>query len=257
MFSAPGLVQEESQVHQRPNPGNHENNSHPNHNPWYNAWSQNDWKLPQNKNTQLFAANDIFSGDNKNHQPLPDVPFQDHKKAASSLQYHLNGPSAFHDPKFKQQPLMGPFEVHGGVTTLTSPNTPPHDFKEPIAKPQLSSSSVTQASPSVSQSSPAANNKEKTLKTELSWQKWKFQRNIKRLFDKTDGDPGDIGLEVGEWIKAGKLSQVFDGVSEVMIVLEMITERVLDRDGFVSLAAKICSSLSSKLLHFMSKVLLI
>lgn len=230
MYSVSGIIQEDNQSRQsgvQSNPGTEDNNGQTHHNPWYSAWPQNDWKLPQDKNTQLFGTNDAYLGDTK-HQSLGDLPFQDTKKNTSALQYHLNGPSAFHDPKYKQQPLMGPFEVPVGDVFRSHSNPQPREMKEPIAKPQPSTN----------------NSQEKNLKTELSWQKWKFQRNIKRLFDKTDCDAYDIGLEIATMINNSKLSQDFEGVSEVMMVVEMITERVLDKDDFGSMAAKICSSLT-------------
>ena len=93
------------------------------------------------------------------------------------------------------------------------------------------------------------NTRDKELKAELEWKIWKFQRNVKKVIDRmAAGDNGDYSHELNKLIADSRLSQEFQGTSEVSIILKLLLEKVLDKVKFDNVAVKVCTVLIGTLL---------
>ena len=89
--------------------------------------------------------------------------------------------------------------------------------------------------------------RDKTLKAELDWKIWRFQRNIKKLLDKiATNEISDFSQELDKLVANSRLSQEFPGISELSIILSLLLERVMDGDKFHSAAVKVCVVLRGK-----------
>lgn len=85
------------------------------------------------------------------------------------------------------------------------------------------------------------NTRDKTLKAELEWKIWKFQRNVKKVVDSmAAGDVGNYLYELKKLIADSKLSQEFQGISEVSIILKLLLEKVMDKVKFGNVAVRVC-----------------
>ncbi|XP_031570400.1 uncharacterized protein LOC116304762 [Actinia tenebrosa] len=189
-----------------------------------------------------FGSTDGISYDSQLHEDRglkqhTDCSYQEVQDAAAALQQHLEGPSAFHDPKNSQQTFPIPFTIpvksdKGIISQLQASVLRQHRLTKNQQQLPVSKTLNSQ-------------DNEKTMKKELSWQKWKFQRNIKKVLEKmTKENIDDLGYDISTSIADSQLSKNFDGVSEVMLVLEMIVEKVLDKKGFENQGARICYILS-------------
>jgi hypothetical protein len=212
-----------------------------------NTWSPSEQPFPSDwpashdddmRKNIPFGTSDDISRETKHLKdrgpPLQtDNSFQEAQDAAAALQHHLEGPSAFHDPKNNVQ------------TFPAQCNLPIKGEKGEVSQMQ---SSVQQQQVRNQQQFPISKTQpenEKMMKKELSWHKWKFQRNIKRVLERiTEENVDDLSCDLGTLISESKLSQNFEGVSEVMLLLEMIVDKVLDKKGFAHSAARICHVLS-------------
>ena len=99
------------------------------------------------------------------------------------------------------------------------------------------------------------NTRDKELKAELEWKIWKFQRNVKKVIDRmAAGDNGDYSHELNKLIADSRLSQEFQGTSEVSIILKLLLEKVLDKVKFDNVAVKVCTVLRGTLLFSTSYI---
>ena len=86
------------------------------------------------------------------------------------------------------------------------------------------------------------NTKDKSLKAELEWKIWKFQRNVKKVIDRMAvDDAGDYSHELDQIIADSRLSRDFQGISEVSIVLKLLLDKVLEKLKFDSVAVRVCT----------------
>ena len=86
------------------------------------------------------------------------------------------------------------------------------------------------------------NTKDKTLKAELEWKIWKLQRKVKKVIDRMAvDDAGDYSHELDQIIADSRLSQEFQGISEVSIVLKLLLDKVLEKSKFASVAVRVCT----------------
>lgn len=86
------------------------------------------------------------------------------------------------------------------------------------------------------------NTKDKTLKAELEWKIWQFQRKVKKVIDRMAvDDAGNYSHELDQIIANSRLSQEFQGISEVSIVLKLLLDKVLEKSKFASVAVKVCT----------------
>lgn len=85
------------------------------------------------------------------------------------------------------------------------------------------------------------NTRDKSLKAELEWKIWKFQRNVKKVIDSmAAGNVGDYSYELDKLIADSRLSQEFQGISEVSIILKLLLEKVMDKVKFSNVAVRVC-----------------
>lgn len=93
------------------------------------------------------------------------------------------------------------------------------------------------------------NTRDKTLKAELDWKIWKFQRNVKRVLDKmVANNSEDYMHEFYKIIAESRLSQEFKGISEVSIIVKLLLEKVMDGSKFDNVAVRVCTMLRGKML---------
>lgn len=86
------------------------------------------------------------------------------------------------------------------------------------------------------------NTKDKTLKAELEWKIWQLQRKVKKVIDRmVVDDAGNYSHELDQIIANSRLSQEFQGISEVSIVLKLLLDKVLEKSKFASVAVKVCT----------------
>lgn len=86
------------------------------------------------------------------------------------------------------------------------------------------------------------NTKDKTLKAELEWKIWKLQRKVKKVIDRMAiDDAGNYSHELDQIIADSRLSQEFQGISEVSIVLKLLLDKVLEKSKFSSVAVRVCT----------------
>ena len=86
------------------------------------------------------------------------------------------------------------------------------------------------------------NTKDKTLKAELEWKIWQLQRKVKKVIDRMAvDDAGNYSHELDQIIANSRLSQEFQGISEVSIVLKLLLDKVLEKSKFASVAVKVCT----------------
>jgi len=91
------------------------------------------------------------------------------------------------------------------------------------------------------------NTRDKTLKAELDWKIWKFQRNVKRVLDKmVANNSEDYTHEFYKIIAESRLSQEFKGISEVSIIVKLLLEEVMDGSKFDNVAVRVCTMLRDK-----------
>lgn len=85
------------------------------------------------------------------------------------------------------------------------------------------------------------NTEDKTLKAELDWQIWKYQRNVKKMLDRVTLENVDsFETELEQLIADSRLSQNFQGMSEVLVLLQMVVERAVGNSSFGDVAIKLC-----------------
>lgn len=87
------------------------------------------------------------------------------------------------------------------------------------------------------------NSRDKKLKAELDWKIWKFQRNVKKVLDKmtAESNTEDYSHDFSKIIAESRLSQEFQGISEVSVILKLLLEKVMDGNTFDSVAVKVCT----------------
>ena len=86
------------------------------------------------------------------------------------------------------------------------------------------------------------NTKDKALKAELEWKIWKLQRTVKKVIDRMAVDDSeDYSHELDQIIADSRLSQEFQGISEVSIVLKLLLDKVLEKSKFESVAVRVCT----------------
>jgi len=86
------------------------------------------------------------------------------------------------------------------------------------------------------------NTRDKTLKAELEWKIWKFQRNVKKVIDcMAVDDTRDYSHKLDQMIADSRLSQEFQGISEVSIILKLLMDKVVEKSKFDSVAVKVCT----------------
>ena len=88
------------------------------------------------------------------------------------------------------------------------------------------------------------NTRDKTIKAELDWKIWKFQRNVKKVLDKIVEDSSkDYSHDFEKIIADSRLSQDFQGISEVSVILKLLLEQVMDGNKYGSVAVSACTML--------------
>lgn len=96
--------------------------------------------------------------------------------------------------------------------------------------------------------------RDKTLKAELDWKIWKFQRNIKKVLDRmvADINAEDYLSELDRIIAESRLSLDFPGISEVSIILKLLLEKVMDGNKFENVAVRVCTIFRGKyhIIHY-------
>ena len=86
------------------------------------------------------------------------------------------------------------------------------------------------------------NTRDKTIKAELDWKIWKFQRNVKKVLDKIVEDSSkDYSHDFEKIIADSRLSQDFQGISEVSVILKLLLEQVMDGNKYGSVAVSVCT----------------
>ena len=91
---------------------------------------------------------------------------------------------------------------------------------------------------------PTESNQDKVLKAELDWQKFKFQRKVNQVFNKIK--PENLSEQMPQLkriISGSRLSTSFQGLSEILIFLQLTVERVIDHDSFGDVALHVCLDL--------------
>lgn len=79
------------------------------------------------------------------------------------------------------------------------------------------------------------------MKAELDWQIWKYQRNVKKILDRVTLENVDsFETELEQLIADSRLSQNFQGMSEVLVLLQMVVERAVGHSSFGDVAIKLC-----------------
>ena len=86
------------------------------------------------------------------------------------------------------------------------------------------------------------NTRDKTIKAELDWKIWKFQRNVKKVLDRMVEDSSkDYSHDFEKIIADSRLSQDFQGISEVSVILQLLLEQVMDGNKYGSVAVSVCT----------------
>ena len=86
------------------------------------------------------------------------------------------------------------------------------------------------------------NTRDKTIKAELDWKIWKFQRNVKKVLDRMVEDSlKDYSHDFEKIIADSRLSQDFQGISEVSVILKLLLEQVMDGNKYGSVAVNVCT----------------
>ncbi|XP_032230619.2 uncharacterized protein LOC5506343 isoform X2 [Nematostella vectensis] len=167
------------------------------------------------------------------------------------------GHIAFHGPKLGRRSLAAIFSTpvksdHGEVSKLQA-YAQEQQQQQHIPRPQLHEyqQQQQQQRDPVRHFEPLKvqptneNSNDKAMKKELEWQKWKFQRNLKKILDRASlSNIEELSCELAQCVAESRLSQNFKGVSETVVMLEMIIERVLDGKSFSDIATKLCWLLS-------------
>lgn len=86
------------------------------------------------------------------------------------------------------------------------------------------------------------NTRDKTLKAELDWKIWKFQRSVKKVLDNMVANNAEnYSHEFDKIIAESRLSQEFQGISEVSIIIKLLLEKVMDGNKFGNVAVRVCT----------------
>lgn len=86
------------------------------------------------------------------------------------------------------------------------------------------------------------NTRDKTIKAELDWKIWKFQRNVKKVLERMEADSSkDYSHDFEKIIADSRLSQDFQGISEVSVILQLLLEQVMDGNKYGSVAVSVCT----------------
>ena len=86
------------------------------------------------------------------------------------------------------------------------------------------------------------NTRDKTIKAELDWKIWKFQRNVKKVLDRMIEDTTkDYSHDFEKIIADSRLSQDFQGISELSVILQFLLDKVIDGNKYGSVAVSICT----------------
>lgn len=122
----------------------------------------------------------------------------------------------------------------------------------PIARPPQQQTVQSWQQPEFLKTQPLnENTRDKTLKAELEWKIWKFQRNVKKVIDRmAAGDAGDYSYELDKMIADSRLSQEFRGISEVSIILKLLLEKIMDKSKFHNVAVRVCTIFRGKLNNY-------
>ena len=90
-------------------------------------------------------------------------------------------------------------------------------------------------------------NQDKIKKKELEWQKFKFQRKVNQIFRKLKLENVTEHIpQLKKIMSERKLSSSFHGLSETLILLQLIAEKTIDEESFVPVAVQVCLSLYGK-----------
>ena len=91
----------------------------------------------------------------------------------------------------------------------------------------------------------------KIVESELNWQKWKLQRNFKKMLSSL-AVCSATGLSKGieDMIGASQLSTKFPGVSDVNVIVDLLVSRVLEQSEKVEVAVQVCRLLNGRSCQF-------
>lgn len=92
---------------------------------------------------------------------------------------------------------------------------------------------------------PDVGSAETIAESEVNWQKWKLQRNFKKILTNVTVD-NVVGItnEIKSIVLDSQLSIKFPGVSEVNVILHHLVSRVLDGKEIVEIAVFVCRILN-------------
>lgn len=151
-------------------------------------------------------------------------------------------------PQHKQQPpfsnfSFSPKQGRKNIAAQFQSNAVNLGDLPPIAHPPQQHTVQPWQKPELLKTQPLnENTKDKKLKAELEWKIWKFQRNVKKVIDRMAADDaGDYAHELDKMIADSRLSQEFQGISEVSIILKLLLDKVLEKSKFDNVAVRVCT----------------
>ena len=80
---------------------------------------------------------------------------------------------------------------------------------------------------------------------------------MKKVIDRmAAGDAGDYSYELDKMIADSRLSQEFQGISEVSIILKLLLEKIMDKSKFDNVAVRVCTIFRGTLNNY-SRILIL